>query len=369
MARSNRDEFSERIKRALDFRANHECSFPNCTTTMSGPSLESPDAYVSSGVAAHIHAAAPGPGARRYLDSMSPEERSYIDNGIWLCQNHAVEIDRDEVYYTADRLREMKAAHEARVAARRRGLTTEIRSDFVALGPELVFYGDVIGANEREWRIRVDNFLIGDLPKLLLFIDRFSNLNPYDRYVAVNMLGDGRQLAASPGWEKTDIGYVMSCPILGRFGRVPAQDLQTEYALNDAHDVFAANGRWATVSGLDALPQRIKSSLSLIRGESPMNAVAGTRITEYFELFRNSDLLASLVKLETIRVACIPYVGSGMSKPDTLLRCVQGVKLVEQLSRDPVNRWLTFRFLLDVEGIVGPWQRDIPLLVERVAKG
>ena len=44
------------------------------------------------------------------------------------------------------------------------------------------------------------------------------------------------------------------------------------------------------------------------------------------------------------------------------------MKLVEQLSRDPVNRWLTFRFLLDVEGVVGPWQRDIALLVEPVVK-
>ena len=160
----------------------------------------------------------------------------------------------------------------------------------------------------------------------------------------------------------------MSYPVLGRFGRVRAQNLQTEYALNDAHDMFAANGGWAIVSGLDALPQRIKSSLFLVRGESPMNAVTGTRITEYFELLRNSDLLTSLVKVETIRVACVSYVGSGTSKPDTLLRCVQGVKLVEQLSRDPVNRWLTFRFLLDVEGVVGPWQRDIALLVEPVVK-
>ena len=61
------------------------------------------------GKAAQIHAAAPGRGARRYLASMSREERTHITNAIWLCATHADLIDRDEVEYTADALRVTKA--------------------------------------------------------------------------------------------------------------------------------------------------------------------------------------------------------------------------------------------------------------------
>ena len=34
-------------------------------------------------------AAAPGPGSRRYLELMTPDERSNIANAIWLCRTHA----------------------------------------------------------------------------------------------------------------------------------------------------------------------------------------------------------------------------------------------------------------------------------------
>jgi hypothetical protein len=78
MAANNRDDFSEKTKRALAQRANYRCS--HCGIATSGPSDESPDAVVSIGVAAHIHAAAPG--GARYIEAMTPQERSHISNGI-----------------------------------------------------------------------------------------------------------------------------------------------------------------------------------------------------------------------------------------------------------------------------------------------
>lgn len=368
MAKSNRDEFPPTIKNALRLRANNECSFPNCTTVISGPSLESPTDYVSIGVAAHIHAAAPGPGARRYLATMSPQERSDISNGIWLCRNHATEIDGDEVFFTAERLRGYKAQHEERITARRRNLSASLRSDFIALGPDLVLYGEVVGATEDLWTVRIDDFLIGDLARLTRYIDSFGTSDQYDRYVVVNTLGDGRKLSKAPSWTRAAGGFQLSCPILGRFARKRAQDLEREFALNDAHDICASGENWTVVSGLGALAQRIKSTLSLIRGESPMSPTAGTRIVEHFTVFNDSSLLADLVKLETIRAACIPYVDTILHKPPTtLLGCVQSVRSVEQLSSEPVARWLRFRFVLEVEGVDGLWEQDISVLVQRVA--
>ena len=51
----------------------------------------------------------------RYDASLTPEQRSSIDNGIWLCQNCAKMIDSDENRYTVELLRNWKAKAEENV--------------------------------------------------------------------------------------------------------------------------------------------------------------------------------------------------------------------------------------------------------------
>lgn len=113
---ADRDDFSEPTKRFVALRAGHHCSFPGCPQRTVGPSDESPTAVTNIGEAAHICAAAPGPGSRRYVESMSPEERSHIDNAVWLCATYARLIDRDSAIYTIECLRQMKRDHEAACA-------------------------------------------------------------------------------------------------------------------------------------------------------------------------------------------------------------------------------------------------------------
>ncbi len=120
---SNRDEFSQRTKNAIALIAGQLCSFRGCLQPTSGPSAESPDTVNLTGKTAHIHGAASGPGSRRYLASMTREERIDIANAIWLCAYHADLIDNDEVNYTADELRAMKREHEAYCTARQRNAT------------------------------------------------------------------------------------------------------------------------------------------------------------------------------------------------------------------------------------------------------
>jgi hypothetical protein len=106
----SRDDFTLVTKRAVALRAGYHCSFTGCGQLTVGPSDESAMAVAGIGVAAHICAAAAG--GRRYDPVMSAEERSHIDNAIWLCSNHATLIDRDAALYTADSLRAMKRTHE-----------------------------------------------------------------------------------------------------------------------------------------------------------------------------------------------------------------------------------------------------------------
>jgi hypothetical protein len=66
---------------------------------------------VRLGRAAHITAAAEnGP---RYDDALSAEQRRGFSNGIWLCTDHADEIDANRDRFPADLLREWKARAES----------------------------------------------------------------------------------------------------------------------------------------------------------------------------------------------------------------------------------------------------------------
>lgn len=65
--------------------------------------------FMSLGVAAHIKAASEG--GARYDPLQSPEERKSFDNGVWLCQNHAHQVDHDEKEFTVETLHKWK--HDA----------------------------------------------------------------------------------------------------------------------------------------------------------------------------------------------------------------------------------------------------------------
>ncbi len=117
---SKRDDFPEKVKRAMAARAGYVCSFPGCIQPTSGPSDESPSASVNVGEACHIKAAASGPGARRIDPSMTSSERKSIDNGIWMCRNHAKLIDSDEARHTVEQLRKWRREAEARAEKRLR---------------------------------------------------------------------------------------------------------------------------------------------------------------------------------------------------------------------------------------------------------
>lgn len=217
------------------------------------------------GKAAHIHAAAPGPGARRYLASMTREERTHISNAIWLCATHADLIDRDEVTYTADVLREMKAEHEEHCAERQRNALSvgETNTDLIAIGPDIVFVGKFLGIEGEVWSFHMQSFIDGDVHTLITLADRYEQTTAKERFVLVNELGDGRALRAKPSVTKDSTGsYTVRCPVFPSVERIQAVDIPKMWALSDSHDLMTSNGKWAMVSGVDALPQQVKTCLS-----------------------------------------------------------------------------------------------------------
>ena len=104
-----RDDFSARVVRSLRDRVAHKCSSPDCRVPTIGPGSEAL-AVANIGKAAHIAAAAPG--GPRYLAGMTAEERSSINNAIWLCSNCATKIDVDAGTYSIAFLQKWKRSAE-----------------------------------------------------------------------------------------------------------------------------------------------------------------------------------------------------------------------------------------------------------------
>lgn len=361
MVASKRDDFKPNTKSWLAMRAAYRCSMPGCGVLTVGPSDESPTAIVNVGVAAHIHAAAPG--GRRYNPNMTEEERIDIRNGIWLCGTHSIEVDRDESRYTADVLRCMKDEHERNIGKElNAGRGCYLGSNLISIGPNVVGFGELSGTSGKLWSIRIDHFIEGSLRTLIGFCEQFGTHDPFYRYVIVNALGDGRQLASGPSWRRIGASIELSCLVEDSFPRTDAHKLGKTYATNRANDIFGKTANITEVSGVDALPQLIKCSLSLLTGESPFHPLAGSHIKEYFDNLENSPWLQEWIKLEVIRLACIPYKAQTDTKVHTLIPSVLHVESVELVDSERKGDWLDFRFKLDVQGI-GPWEQVIPIFV------
>jgi hypothetical protein len=121
--RGNRDEFSPSIKHNLAERVSYRCSNPLCRKPTIGPNSDE-NKSTSIGVAAHVTAAAEG--GKRYDKTLTPSERAGYKNGIWLCAACATLVDRDEVLYTVNKLRQWKVEAEERAGAGISGAASRI---------------------------------------------------------------------------------------------------------------------------------------------------------------------------------------------------------------------------------------------------
>ena len=118
---SRRDDFTKKTIDLLARRAGGKCSM--CFAPTWGPN-DKPYSVTNIGQAAHIAAAAEG--GPRYVASMTPEERTSISNGLWLCSNCHDQIDRNIETYTIPILKQIKKEAEKK-ARRALGVASPVR--------------------------------------------------------------------------------------------------------------------------------------------------------------------------------------------------------------------------------------------------
>jgi len=108
---SNRDNFLAPTINVISKRAAFICSNPECRCLTLSPAQNDAEKFVNIGKAAHITAASPG--GPRYDSSLTDEERSSVENGIFLCSSCADLVDKNNgIDYSADFLRRWKSEHE-----------------------------------------------------------------------------------------------------------------------------------------------------------------------------------------------------------------------------------------------------------------
>ncbi len=106
--------YTERTLKLLWGRAAGRCAMPECRVELFAEATEY-DPIVVIGEIAHVAAAADdGP---RAAPELGTAQRNNYDNLILLCQNCHARIDGQTGFYTVERLKDLKQAHEAWVRA------------------------------------------------------------------------------------------------------------------------------------------------------------------------------------------------------------------------------------------------------------
>ncbi|KAF0105087.1 MAG: hypothetical protein FD144_996 [Rhodospirillaceae bacterium] len=239
-----------------------------------------------------------------------------------------------------------------------------VAGELIAIGPDIVALAEVDGITDTIWGFRIKRFVLGDLQTLVGFLSDFKSVKPYDRYILSTALGDGRTLSEAPSLNLQNNHRMVACAIRPRVTRMPISTLRPEWAMSHNYDLqLDDNQRFVLISGAGALPQRITASLSLQRGESPRFPEVGSKLAEHF-VSTDREYWNGLVSLEIIRLASIRLPESEPRGYETPLHCVERIRAVTILAREPTDGWLRSRVELDVNGF-GRWSHELPFLTGR----
>ncbi|WNT35816.1 hypothetical protein [Enterobacter cloacae] len=344
----NRDDFNKRTRNDLALRASYLCSLCKCSTV--GPSDEGKNAVTMTGVAAHICAAAPGPGARRYDLNMSSEERSHINNGIWLCVSCSVLIDRDEKRFTVEKLHQIKSEHES---SRLIGtLEDSGENDIVAIGPDIIALGLIIRSASEGLRIRLSHFVSGSVRDLWALQQNFSKWSPERRYVLCNELGFGGLLNEPPVIERVNNSYEIQ---LALQKQVMRQDARAEISTM-CHNTLKR------ISGIEAFIQIFENVLGMAQGTGFTDLSLGSDMSDLYWRYRGSPWFKTLAMVEMIRLSSIPRLNKSQQTPTTPLLVVNRVNNVEIPSFELVDQKLEILVDFDLEGI-GQWKHILSVFI------
>lgn len=309
-----RDEFSPKIKRALADRVAWRCSFNGCHRITIGPSSETTEDILNLGEAAHITAASIG--GPRYDPTLTPEQRSSIDNGIWMCRHHARMIDTDASVFSAPTLKQWKTIAENNTYKELKNFEklNEIPSTLISLGHGLLFTAYWTSVVGNIWTFEIIDFIYGNLELLKEFISEKSFKNNYERYVVIESQGDGRLLGSDLALKMNAPNPFLSFSIKDKSKRMDPNLVPSDIA----NPMSFEDGDFKLVHGIESAKQSIAITLSTNYGELFYAPLFGSFFSQYYWDHKNNiAFLERLLKLECTRLVSIPIFSANenISKP------------------------------------------------------
>lgn len=274
---------------------------------------------------------------------MSQEERSSIDNGIWMCKHHARIIDSDYYNYSPDTLKQWKLIAEKNSFDILENFEQEIQNlptTFVAVGSNIVIDAIWKSANDGIWKFEIVKFILGGLDDILSFNDKEITAA---KYIVIESQGDGRVIAGNLNWELLDNRYILSLSTCEKSKRT------TPYHLSDISASFEIeNGDIKLVKGEDAARQAIMIALSTNFGDMYYAPLFGSFFSYYYRTFKDDILmLKRLIKLEITRLISIPYKDS-LSKDDSPpLNFINRILDVELLNLEIIDSKIPIKLKLE----------------------
>lgn len=333
-----RDNFSAGTKKKLAERVAYRCCFPSCNAVTIGPNSTTDELTVNLGHAAHIHAASKG--GPRYKPDMTREERCAINNGIWLCANHAKLIDADNGQFSANTLMQWKKTAEAETYLQLGSFekkVVDIPTTLVCLDINLVFEATWTAITENTWTFTVKKFVLGDEQQLRAF--ETKDTSPMLNYVIVESQGDGRLIKTFHSHINNRNEPEITVEILPKMPRIPLSELQEDEVRDKNGRPVLINGQPQKISGELLAKQIIELNLNLPFAGWPQNVLLGSFFSMYYQrLGNNLVLLNRITKIELTRLINIPTY-----QMDTT---------AQQPELNFINRILEVKVSPDINGVV-----------------
>ena len=313
MTDTSRDEFALATKRTLAKRVAWKCSFPGCSQSTVGPDSGDTAKAVTTGIAAHIHAAAPG--GPRHRPDMTREQRSDISNGIWMCRIHAHIIDVDWTEYSADTLRKWKAAAETRAAQGLVHPISELPDDrtLIQLGPGNIFHGSWKAIRNRRWSFVLIRPELGTVEKLREYTTCFDMIPECDSYIVVESQGDARRVDHISLYASQAGQHTLEVVVRRRPTPTDPNAVGPDVKLGDDGD-FSPN--MEIIRGVEVAIQDLVQTMGVRCGGLPWAKDAGSFVSDYYAKYSDDlEMLARLIKMELIRTSLIPISSGDACEP------------------------------------------------------
>lgn len=233
----------------------------------------------------------------------------------------------------------------------------------IALGPNIIGIGEVIGTHGRNWSIRLkDRFILGSINELARFGAEFEKFDESERYLLLEDHGEGYLLSTAPKWQKSNSEVLIDIIAEPRMERCNVHRIGRDMPLvrtDDGKYDIDFNRDW--IEGLEIVPQVMMMGLSAVKGGWRADAEHGSRVTEFQKKFGHEPILSKLIKLEIIRLAFIPRLDSIRGTKVAPFDFIERVLFVQIEKISTEDGQAQVDVALDFNGLEQTWKSSIDI--------